>query len=263
MTIFDIKRFALHDGPGIRTTVFLKGCPLRCAWCHNPESHVTEPEAYMENRLIDGREIKRTRIYGKKVTTSDLFDELIHDRVFFEESGGGVTFSGGEPLLQYEELLELLELLGREKIHRTIDTSGQAPGDVMLNVAGQAELILYDLKLMDPEKHKKYTGVDNRRILENADLLLQHDVEVIFRIPLIPGINDTPEEIDAFRSFFKERSGLFGDVSLLPYHKTGTGKYQRMEKEYAIAALNEPSAQRMQELKYEIESCGVRTTIGG
>jgi len=263
MTIFDIKRFALHDGPGIRTTVFLKGCPLRCAWCHNPESHIAEPEEYLENRLIDGKEIKRTRIYGKKVRTSDLFDELIRDRVFFEESGGGVTFSGGEPLMQHEELLQILELLGREKIHRTIDTSGQAPGDVMLNVAGQAELFLYDLKLMDPEKHREYTGVDNSRILENADLLLQHDIEVIFRIPLIPGINDTSEEIDAFRSFFKERAGLFGDVSLLPYHKTGTGKYQRMQKEYVIAALEEPSAQRMQVLRNEFESCGVRTTIGG
>jgi len=262
-TIFDIKRFALHDGPGIRTTVFFKGCPLRCAWCHNPESQHTEPEEYVENRLIDGKEYSRTRVYGKKVGQDALLEEILRDRVFFGESGGGITFSGGEPLMQYRALVDLLAALGREGIHRAVDTSGHARSEIMLNVAGQTDLFLYDLKIMDPQVHKQYTGVDNRLILENADLLLEHGASVIFRIPVIPGVNDTDREIEAFRKFLSDRAGRYTDVHLLPYHRTGEGKYLRMEKTYVVAALEEPGTEQMKQLKDVFESSGIPTTIGG
>ena len=173
--IFDIKRFALHDGPGIRTTVFLKGCPLNCLWCHNPESHSAEKEEYSVNRVIDGKEITMTRVYGKKVEQEILIKELLNDRVFYEESGGGVTFSGGEPLSQHKELINLLKALGEIGIHRAVDTSGYAAPEIISEVAVHTDLFLYDLKLMDPEMHMKYTGVDNRLILKNADMYKNYD----------------------------------------------------------------------------------------
>jgi pyruvate formate lyase activating enzyme len=262
-TIFDIKRFALHDGPGIRTTVFFKGCPLRCRWCHNPESHHTDPETYTEQRLVDGKEISMTRIYGKKVTHTALMAEILKDKVFFMESGGGVTFSGGEPLMQSGALIELLEAAGREGLHRAVDTSGYADPETLLQVAEHTDLFLYDLKLMDPEMHKAYTGVDNRLILANADRLLQRGAGVVFRIPVVPGINDTTQEMAAFLSFFRQREGQFREVHLLPYHKTGSHKYRRLEKEYEFGDLETPGDARMQLLREQIESAGVQVTVGG
>jgi pyruvate formate lyase activating enzyme len=262
-TIFDIKRFALHDGPGIRTTVFFKGCPLRCRWCHNPESHNSDPEQYTEQRLVDGKEISMTRIYGKKVTHAVLLEEILKDKVFFQESGGGVTFSGGEPLMQSGELIKLLEATGREGVHRAVDTSGYAETEELMNVAEHTDLFLYDLKLMDPLRHKEYTGVDNRLILENADRLLQRGAEVIFRIPVVPGINDTEQELAAFLSFFRQREGQFREVHLLPYHKTGTHKYRRLDMEYDFGDLETPPDEKMQLLREQIESAGVQVTIGG
>ena len=261
--IFDIKRFALHDGPGIRTTVFFKGCPLRCRWCHNPESLGTAPEKYTEQQLVDGKEISMTRIYGKKVTHAALMEEILKDKVFYLESGGGVTFSGGEPLMQPGALIELLEAAGREGLHRAIDTSGYAVTEKLMNVAEHTDLFLYDLKLMDPEKHKVYTGVDNHLILSNADRLLQRGAEVIFRIPVVPGINDTDQEMKAFLSFFRQREGQFREVHLLPYHNTGSHKYRRLEKEYDFGDLETPGDDWMQLFREQIESTGPQVTIGG
>lgn len=262
-TIFDIKRFALHDGPGIRTTVFLKGCPLSCKWCHNPESHNAEPEEYTEQRMIDGKEISMARIYGKKVLHEALLEEILKDKVFFRESGGGVTFSGGEPLMQYRALLELLKDTGREGLHRAVDTSGYASKELLMRVAEHTDLFLYDLKIMDPGKHLEYTGVDNRLILGNADRLLEAGAEVIFRIPVIPGVNDTEKEISAFLDFFRKREGTFHEVHLLPYHKIGTGKYKRIDLEYQLNGMEAPREERMQHIKKEIEHLGLQVTIGG
>ncbi|MDF1571988.1 MAG: glycyl-radical enzyme activating protein [Bacteroidales bacterium] len=262
-TIFDIKRFALHDGPGIRTTVFFKGCPLRCRWCHNPESHNTEPEEYPDLRQVDGKEISITRIYGKKVTHAALMEEILKDKVFYLESGGGVTFSGGEPLMQPGALIELLEAAGSEGLHRAVDTSGYAAPETLLQAAAYTDMFLFDLKLMDPEKHKACTGVDNRLILANADRLLQRGAEVIFRIPVVPGINDTVQEMNDFFSFFRQREGQFREVHLLPYHKTGAHKYRRLEKEYDFGDMETPGDEWMQRLREQIESAGVLVTIGG
>ncbi len=262
-TIFDIKRFALHDGPGIRTTVFFKGCPLRCLWCHNPESHSSIPETHKVSRVIDGKEISMARMYGTEITEEDLMQEIIRDKVFFEESGGGVTFSGGEPLLQYQELLSLLKLSGENNIHRAVDTSGYASEKVMREVALHTDLFLYDLKNMDPVKHKKFTGVDNERILKNADILLDMGKEVIFRVPLIPGINDAEKELKAYLHFFEKRADKFKEVHILPYHKIGSDKYRRLDLEYSLGDLMEPGKEHLNMIKQKFESAGIKVSIGG
>jgi len=261
--IFDIKRFALHDGPGIRTTVFFKGCPLRCAWCHNPESHTSDPEEFEEIRLIDGKEISMSRIFGRSVKEEDLLREILSDKVFFDESGGGVTFSGGEPLLQYRDLISLLKKLGSEGVHRAVDTSGYASPSVLEEVARHTDLFLYDIKLIDKDLHEKYTGVSNLQILANADRLLEKGSNVIFRVPVIPGINDKDMETENLQEFFRERKGTFRELHLLPYHRIAQGKYRRMEKEYTLEKLQEPSDRWMQELKKKFESCGAEVIIGG
>lgn len=262
-TIFDIKRFALHDGPGIRTTVFFKGCPLRCSWCHNPESHHAEPEEYPEQRMVDGKEVSMARVYGKKVEHGALVEELLRDQVFFQESGGGVTFSGGEPLMQSGALMKLLEDIGREGVHRAVDTSGYAAAEILMQTAAHTDLFLYDLKLMDPAKHMDYTGVDNRLILRNADRLLEAGAKVIFRIPVIPGVNDTEPEISAFLDFFHEREGTFSEVHLLPYHRIGTAKYRRLEKEYSFSEPGGPRADTLQQFSESLDRLGLTVVTGG
>lgn len=261
--IFDIKRFALHDGPGIRTTVFLKGCPLRCAWCHNPESHTADIEEYSSIRMVDGKEISMARKYGKQVDNFILVEELLKDRIFYEESGGGVTFSGGEPLMQHEVLTDLLKVLGDQGIHRAVDTSGHAAWEHLSAVAEQTDLFLYDLKLMDSDLHKKYTGFGNRLILDNAIRLLDMQKEVIFRVPVIPGINDTASEIAAMIAFLSEKRGRFNELHLLPYHRIGSDKYRRMNRDYLLKGVGSPNQEEMDKLKAKFETIGVKVTIGG
>lgn len=261
--IFDIKRFALHDGPGIRTTVFLKGCPIRCLWCHNPESHSPEIEEYTVKRIVDGKEIIMNRVYGKKASVEEVLEEVLNDKVFYDESGGGVTFSGGEPLMQHEDLIELLKALGTLGIHRTVDTAGVSSPKIIEMVAEHTDLFLYDLKIMDPYMHKKYIGVDNLQILKNADLLLEKGSKVIFRIPLIPGVNDSDEELNSFLEFLSARKGKFSEVHLLPYHKIGSQKYNRMAMKYLLEELQEPSESYIEELKEIIEASGATVSIGG
>ena len=194
--IFDIKRFALHDGPGIRTTVFFKGCPLECRWCHNPEGIRSGTERFTEEIILDGVSMEKELDVGRWVQVEDLMDELGRDRVYMEESGGGISFSGGEPLLQAEGLISLLELSKEQKIHTAVDTSGYAAASVMKSVSGLADLILYDLKTLDNEKHREYTGVSNRKILDNLDIALGGPAEIIIRIPLVTGFNDQPGELN-------------------------------------------------------------------
>lgn len=261
--IFDIKRFALHDGPGIRTTVFFKGCPLRCLWCHNPESHSAEIETHDLKRLIDGKEISMARKYGSKVDVKELMVEILQDKVFFDESEGGVTFSGGEPLMQHKDLIDILKLCGENGLHRTIDTSGYASEKVISEVAEHSDLFLYDLKNMDPSKHKEFTGVDNCVILENADTLLNLGKEVIFRVPLVPGINDSEEELKSYVKFFEKRADRVKEVHILPYHKIGSDKYRRLDMEYRLGSLLEPSKEQINFVKKEFETSGIQVTIGG
>ena len=215
--IFDIKRFAIHDGPGIRTTVFLKGCPLRCAWCHNPESIEQNPRIVGKVLKLNGRSFTKEETIGYEISTDKLYVELEKERTFMEESGGGVTFSGGEPLMQHDFLMEMLRICKKNGMHTTLDTSLYAPWEKIEAVSEFTDLFLVDLKLMDSEAHRKYTGVDNNLILENIRKLSALDVSITIRIPLIPEVTATADNIRQTISFLQSLNGI-RNVDLLPFH---------------------------------------------
>ena len=185
--IFDIKHYAIHDGPGIRTTVFLKGCPLGCWWCHNPESRSGDIFQYKKQEKIEGRIVEQIETIGKNYTVPEVMKEIEKDIVFFEESGGGVTFSGGEPFKQTEFLKELLKCCKKQEIHTCVDTTGYVKTDQLEKAALFTDLFLFDLKHFDDKMHIKYTGVSNKQILENLQLLDEMGKSVQIRYPLIPG----------------------------------------------------------------------------
>lgn len=263
MTIFDIKRFAVHDGPGIRTTVFLKGCPLRCRWCHNPESQGREPLSVDIVRKVNGTHVPGQKVYGERVEVDRVMETLIKDAHYYEESGGGVTFSGGEPLMQPEALLELLEASKMHGFHTTVDTSGYASWEQYERILSSTDLFLFDLKNMDTELHKAYTGVDNGPILSNAEKLLDRGAELIFRIPVIPGINTSTSEVSGMVRFLKERAEKIKEVHLLPYHRIAENKYQRLKMKQHLADVAEPDDSLMRHLKEEFNKTGLDVNIGG
>lgn len=263
VTIFDIKRFAIHDGPGIRTTVFMKGCPLRCWWCHNPESQAMEPFTIDIERKVNGKPVAAKKTYGEKMETATLMDIILRDRHFYEESGGGVTFSGGEPLRQIEELSELLELSKRNGLHTTVDTSGFAKREQLDRILPHTDLFLYDLKHMDPELHLKYTGVDNKLIQSNADYLLEQRAKLIFRIPVIPGVNTSGEEVSRMLNFLEERADFLKELHLLPYHRIADNKYFRLRMKQEHPDVKEPGQAFMEQVKKEFEKSGLEVIIGG
>jgi len=263
VTIFDIKRFAVHDGPGIRTTVFLKGCPLRCWWCHNPESQEKVPVTVDVERKVNGSSIPGKKVYGEQVEVEQLVETLVKDAHFYEESGGGVTFSGGEPLMQAEGLESLLRACKVHGFHTTVDTSGFANREQFEQILDVTDLFLYDLKNMDPILHKKYTGVDVGPILSNADFLLENGANMVFRIPVIPGINTSSEELTRMIQFLKERAEQVTEVHLLPYHRIAENKYRRLQMKQSLADVSEPDEQFMRQLKREFEKTGLEVIIGG
>jgi len=255
-TIFSIEEFSVFDGPGIRTSVFLKGCPLRCQWCHNPEGQQFSPELF---RSVNGclhcgkcMEAGRNasgkaqltpdsiavcpknliRICGEKITPQQLCKRLESKLPMLSAAGGGVTFSGGEPLAQPSFLLECLDLLSGIT-HRAVQTSGFAPEAVWENVLKRCEYVLFDLKLMDPQLHKIYTGVDNHRILDNYRTLVSSGVDFITRIPLIPGVNDTAENLSQTAQFLQHLGVT--KIELLPYNKAAGAKYAAVNKQYDIS----------------------------
>ena len=260
--IFDIKRFALHDGPGIRTTVFFKGCPLECRWCHNPEGIRSGTERFTEEIILDGVSMEKELDVGRWVQVEDLMDELGRDRVYMEESGGGISFSGGEPLLQAEGLISLLEISKEQKIHTAVDTSGYAAASVMKSVSGLADLILYDLKTLDNEKHREYTGVSNRKILDNLDIALGGPAEIIIRIPLVTGFNDQPGEIESMLAYLLGR-GKLRSVDILPYHPYGTHKYRRFNREDRQKGFSAPGRQELEQIEKIFSDAGLRVRTGG
>lgn len=263
VVFFDIKRFAVHDGPGIRTTLFLKGCPLRCWWCHNPESQSPKPFTVEVERKVNGKSVPATRTYGERAEVKELMEVLLKDRPYYEESGGGVTFSGGEPLMQPEGLLELLKESKRLGLHTTVDTSGFAPGSVFEKILPYTDLFLYDLKHADPELHLKYTGVDNTLIRRNADFLLQQGARLIFRVPVIPGINSTASEVKGMIRFLEERKDALKEIHLLPYHRIADHKYLRMHMKNRLPGISEPGEEFMQSVKLIFERTGLEVHIGG
>ncbi|HSJ53521.1 MAG TPA: glycyl-radical enzyme activating protein, partial [Anaerolineae bacterium] len=277
-TVLDIQRCSIHDGPGIRTTVFFKGCPLSCWWCHNPESQaanreiVARQERCLGCRACEdacprgavqfsggGPAIDRERctlcgactnachaealeIVGREMGAAEVLSEIEKDVAFFDESGGGVTFSGGEPLSQPGFLLALLHACRAQEIHTAVDTCGFAPWHVLEQVYPYTDLFLFDLKLLDDGHHRTYTGVSNRLILANLHRLAHLGCEIILRLPLVPGVNDADERVRAMGEF---AAGLphVRRVDVLPYHHIAIQKYARLDRAYGLLETRPPSAE--------------------
>lgn len=257
-TLFKIKRYALHDGPGIRTTVFLKGCPLSCRWCHNPEGLDPRPQT-MSRRTSSG-EIHET--VGRVVGVKDLINAIEKDGLFYDESGGGVTFSGGEPLAQPEFLEAVLAACNQREIHTAIDTSGYAPSAVLDPILPRLQLVLFDLKLMDEKQHVRYTGVSNRTILENLKRVDDTGTPVRIRIPLIPRITDGDDNIAEIVRLAGTLMTIQG-VDLLPFHRIGSEKYRRLGMTDNTAGIAPPSPERVAAIRRRFESAGLIVSIGG
>ena len=296
--VFDIKKFSIHDGPGIRTTVFLKGCPLRCWWCHNPEGLVPQPElAFRANRCIkcdacldvcvhgaisrDGDAVltdatrctlcgtcvaacyaEARQIVGREMTVAQVMAAIERDVPFYDESGGGATFSGGEPLLQGDFLLELLRACRARGIHTTVDTCGFAPWEVLDGVRKYADLFLYDLKLMDDARHRAFTGVSNALILSNLQALSQQGHAIVVRMPLIPGINDDEMNVNQTGMFLSALPHLIR-VDVLPYHGLGDEKYGRLNKPYSLSETRPPPEEKVAEAVRILKGFGLQVGVGG
>ena len=295
--IFNIQRFSIHDGPGIRTTVFFKGCPLNCWWCHNPEGQSLQRELLVFNnrcigcgtcasvcerkaitikegkavldrekcnlcgKCVDNCSTRGLEFAGKLVTDEWLLKELKKDIIFFDQSGGGVTISGGEPLMQFDFTLNLVKLLNKEGIHVTVDTSGYTEWDKLRELAPYVDLFLYDIKLIDDEKHKKYMGVSNEIILKNLEKLVDEKTKIAPRIPLIPGVNDDVEDIKQFAEFLANLG--FNSVNVLPYHDFGREKYIRAGKDYKIKEKLILSDEKKSLIKKEFFKQRINITFGG
>ena len=261
--IFDIKKYAIRDGPGIRTTVFFKGCPLNCRWCHNPESRAREIEQLSVKspsyQIPSGS--SQTTV-GCKVTVDTVMTEILQDRVFYDESGGGVTFSGGEPLLQTDFLLALLQECRREGIHTAVDTSGYAPLADLERVCRAADLLLYDLKLMDDTLHRQYVGVSNELIHSNLRVAAaRNECQIMARVPLIPDITDTEGNLLAVAEFLG-RIGI-KQISLLPYNKLGEDKSERFGLRGHRVQMNVQDRQELVGKSGLFEVRGFEVTVGG
>lgn len=220
--IFSIEEFAINDGPGIRKTVFLKGCPLRCAWCHNPEGLSASPQ------IMHGRD--GDEMCGRYIPSDELVAMLLKDKDFYEMNNGGVTFTGGEPTMQSKFLIDVLSQL-KGKIHTAIETSGFCEENTFRNIVVLTDYVLFDIKATDPQVHKRYTGVDNVLIHKNLSNLINSGKPFVIRIPLIPGVNDNRETMEAVRELVKDASNLLR-VEILRYHKTAGAKYPKVDMEY-------------------------------
>ena len=252
--IFNIQRFSIHDGPGIRTIVFFKGCYMRCAWCCNPESQEFALQTMVENG--------KTKTVGKDVSVEEIMPELLADEHYFRRSGGGITLSGGEFLGQHEFAAELLKACKEYGLHTAVESTANAPWEKIEAVLPYIDLYLMDVKLMDSEKHKAYTGVGNERILENARRLAKSGVELVIRTPVVPGVNDTAEEIRAISRFAASLDGV-KEHHLLPYHRLGSDKYAGLGREYALKEIQPPTKERMEYLLEVARESGLYCQIGG
>ncbi|HEV2444610.1 MAG TPA: glycyl-radical enzyme activating protein [Candidatus Sulfopaludibacter sp.] len=284
--VFNVMRFATHDGPGIRTAVFFKGCPLHCQWCHNPESHDFRPEIlYFAERCrhcgdcvlacpentsrslcrrcglcAEACRAEARQLAGRRVTLSGLLAEIERDQIFHEESGGGVTLSGGEPLAQPGFAAALLRACRERGIHTVIETCGFASPAVFQSVAPLADAVLYDLKSMDDATHRWCTGVSNHWILENLDRLVSNGTPCTVRIPVIPGINDSDHDIEAFTRYLAGRR--IDGVELLPYHRIAAAKYERLGRDYKMADTPEPSPDTLAHFRHRLARAGLIVTVG-
>lgn len=258
--IFDIQRNSFVDGPGIRTTVFFKGCNLKCAWCHNPESQLSKPQVMFYKNKCTGcgrcKDIAENdagficyndarKLCGKKYTVDKLFNEILKDKIFYENSGGGVTFSGGECMLQIDFLTEILKMCNENNINTAVDTAGYVPWDYFVKIIPYTDLFLYDIKAFDNDIHKKFTGVSNELILENLRKLFECNCNIHIRIPIVPTVNDSEAEINMIKIFLDSYRPQ--KVELLSYHKMGEHKYENLGIKQT--KFYEPAKEQMKKLK--------------
>ena len=271
--IFNVMRYSIHDGPGIRTTIFFKGCPMSCKWCHNPESIDPQPASvFNANKCIscgycrDKESAKSCptgarEIIGYEITVPELMKEINRDRLFYEQSGGGVTFSGGEPFFHKTFLLSILEACSKDYINTAIDTSGFCDTTSIMQAAETVNYFLYDIKFIDNAKHEKYCGVSNDIVLKNLRCLSETKVKLLLRIPVIPSINDDMQEMKAIFEFIKDFKNI-NMVHLLPYHNIQTDKYKKIGKQYALSEISSDESRNMNEIK-NLFSTEFQTRIGG
>ncbi|TFH30236.1 MAG: glycyl-radical enzyme activating protein [Promethearchaeota archaeon] len=253
--IFDVKKFALHDGPGIRTTIFLKGCSLRCLWCHNPESQVLLPQNWnFRNGTITS--------IGKQLSVEKIIQEIEQDIIFFDESQGGVTISGGEPLHQPEFLLELVQNIKKLDLNIALDTTGFSSWENISLILPYIDIFLYDLKFIDASLHKLYTGVDNTQILTNLQKLFNYKQNVNIRIPIIPSITDTKENLSQIRDFLVQL-GQDPVINLLPYNELGIHKYEQLGWEYQLHQIKPPSGEEITLIQSYFQEKFSQVAIGG
>jgi pyruvate formate lyase activating enzyme len=294
--IFNIQRFSIQDGPGIRTTVFFKGCPLRCRWCSNPESQYSFPEIAFSNSLCnkcghcveacdvhavsikDGvlsinRKIctgcgkcaevcapKALKLFGKEMTVEEVFREAVRDKPFYENSRGGITASGGEALLQVDFIVDLFKLCKNTHIHTCLDTCGYVASDAWAKILPHTDLILFDIKHIDPSIHQTHTGKSNQKILQNLKIVADSEVPVIIRIPVIPGINDSSENIRGIARYVANLHRI-KEVNLLPYHRFGTNKYKMLDRRYKLSELTAPEHAQIEKLLKIFESLNLNCSV--
>jgi pyruvate formate lyase activating enzyme len=291
--VFNIQRFCTHDGPGIRTTVFVKGCPLRCQWCHNPEGLDRQPEialdmrkcigcrACLENCEHGGHEIgpEGEHLYhvepcircgscsegcfagaiemlGEEKTPQDVLDVVLRDKPFYENSKGGVTLSGGEPMYQPEFSRVILERCREENIHTVVETSSATGWSIMETFLPLVDMWLCDVKQVDPKRHRELTGSDNKAILENVRNLCASGAHITIRLPLIPSLNDDEDSLEALGAYYKEIQPK-GGLQLMPYHRLGTDKYDRVHKEYGLLELEEATDDHVRAAAKILKDSGV------
>lgn len=262
--IFNVKRYSINDGPGIRVTFFMKGCPLSCLWCHNPEGINPLPEKIDVSERVGEKEFIKAEIAGEYLSVNDILSILEKERMFITQSGGGVTFSGGEPMQQPEFLLEALKACHENGYHAAVDTSGYSLPANYTAIFPYTDLFLFDIKHPDNENHMEFTGVSNDLIISNFKLILESGTDIMVRIPVIPGYNDDKDNLESVRSFLTVNKAVnLKNISLLPYHRTGSSKYKRLNIPDRMEGIKPPSSERMNELKQFFAETGISTKIGG